>query len=681
MWHDLSNDQKNNTKTLDANNTSSDAKELIKSSVNDTNSLITSGDGDDDGNGNENNKFQRRINNSKSNETVDDNKVKQINTVINDKANNVSNEDTSEKQSYQRPKIQRVSARVDNSTNITPSHRKKRRRILFSSTQSVPIDAPQTVSYSMHSHFQPLEQNFPQDHIVPFLDFGRKIGGTPPRGNVNFVDSLLTEIRTNAKPQVEPKSQFVSEEELHEDMDVTVDRKSIEKNYVPNDRLHVASTNLANYYRRPTIKPNVGNNTNNSSLCIPSYRIRRPYLGNKTLKREITQNSTLCQLNVTTVKPEEVKVVDKPETIKKFLKNRTESTTFKSFFKNDINQVTETSRADVTTPLANQFTTKILSTAVITSVSVKSNDDLIMQKPSEYSFVDQTSEESRKKSKSDKLFDDTYSSSGVVFSALNKNKTVQSTIRPSLTFYQRNASKNFRNVNRNLQLSKLLSQLQSQAIRSTAVNATSDNKTETNTRSNVPLQPRLQTVNISDPSIEYLLGGNPTTEPVEPESEPAETEITTNDIFNQIPTVVIVTVNEKKSDVSSYEVYNSSSTPSLISYKNIEKNTETWRYHTSAENASLPENSTFDSNIYAIFSQASLLNLTRIEQSTPALSPKFAAKPVTGKPNSEELGNGYHVGFHIVTYVLAGLGIIPLVIGIFLITKMILSQNKKQVFS
>lgn len=42
-------------------------------------------------------------------------------------------------------------------------------------------------------------------------------------------------------------------------------------------------------------------------------------------------------------------------------------------------------------------------------------------------------------------------------------------------------------------------------------------------------------------------------------------------------------------------------------------------------------------------------------------------------------GDDGQTGFRIVTYVLAGLGAIPLVIGIALVTKMLLSQNKKQV--
>lgn len=727
MWHELSppsssNEPKNNNSKPSTDNIdkSADTKELIKSNVNDTaNLLITIGDDgvsiDDDRvrvkQQSNNDDKANAANNAKSNDTADnDDNVKQINTaVINDKAKNVAgNEDMGNGNSASnssRVKIQRItSARVvaaDNSNSTTPSHRKKRRRILFSSTQPVPTD-----SQSQHfSNFQPIEQSFGQEH-VPYVDFGRKIagGGVAPRGHVNFYDSLFTEIRS--KPIEPPKPFAVSEEEpIHEDMDVTMDRKTIEKNHVSNDRLHVASTNLANYYRRSTTKPTTTNTTStaNSTICIPPYRIRRPYTGssaNKTLKREVNQNIPLCQYNFTTTsKTEDVKPTDKPEP-KKVQKNRTDSptlTTYKTMasFKNDSSQIqiTESSTVasvEVTTPVANQFTTKILSTAVITSVSVKSNNDdltvpsepyvssMEIPKPGEH-------EETRKKSKSEKSFDATYNSSGVVFSALNKNKPIQSTARPSLSFYQRNTSKNFRSSTRNLQFSKpaLLSQLQLQSSRPT-VNSTTSDRPETNTKQ-YQVQPSIVSVlNLSDANVEYLLGAdNPTTESAEPEVDSVEAEITTNELFNPKPTVVIVTVNERENlPVSAdYEQYNSSSTPSIIAFsKNTERNTENWRYRTNVENdeSSLENSTSSGSQIYAIFSKSSLLNFTKVVVPVASTTPKLSAKPSI-KPSTEEYAVGYQVGFHIITYVLAGLGVIPLVIGIFLITKMILSQNKKQV--
>lgn len=654
MWHDLPNEQGvNNTKSIDVNKNSDDTKELIKSSVNDTSPYDTNV-------GDHNNKSLG--NNGRSAGTHDQiliderNKAKQINV------------DEAETSSH-RPKIQRIIARTETSSAAnfnTPSHRKKRRRLILSSTQSVPIDTRSPY----YSNFQPIQQTLPSEQF-PFSDFGRKIAGAGPRGNVNFVDSLLTEIRNNAKPPLEPK--LVPEEDVvHEDMDVTVDKKTIEKNHPPNDRVYVSTTNLANYYRRPTIKPaNYTLSLNTTSLCPSPYRVRRPYLGNKTLKREVS-NSTLCQNStITTSKPEEPKLTDKPD-IKKFLKARQEQSTWRSA-KNDINQITETTRVDSTTA-----TTKILSTAVITSVSVKSNDiDETSLKPFD-SYIsiesDDEPEPSVKKSKSDKLFDNTYNSTGIVFSAFNKTKTIQPNARSSLMFYQRNSPKNFRTLNRNMQFSKIFSQLQSQ-VRPTV-----------NT-SNVEIQPNPQiqsdnftdsTFNISQPSVEYLMNSNPTTESVESESEPVGVEVTTmNDVFIQNSTVIIVSVNdhqEQNASTLNTDLYNYS-TPSTVTYEY----TENLKYHTDVQNDTyVRRNHTQNDKIYAIFAEPAILNYTRFEKPT-TMPPKINAIPVTGKPNSEELGIGYQIGFHIVTYVLAGLGIIPLVIGIILITKMILSQNKKQV--
>ncbi|KAG8246314.1 hypothetical protein J6590_087238 [Homalodisca vitripennis] len=133
-----------------------------------------------------------------------------------------------------------------------PSSKKRRRPVSALSTTTL---APQTMSDSLYQYFRPLDQDVPQDDIIPFLDFGRKLSPvlpTPSGANgANSIDnkSVITKPRSRIHHE-EKESKPSDEEILQEDMDVTVVKKAIERNSVPREKLHVREQGISDYYKK-----------------------------------------------------------------------------------------------------------------------------------------------------------------------------------------------------------------------------------------------------------------------------------------------------------------------------------------------------------------------------------------------------------------------------------------------
>lgn len=139
----------------------------------------------------------------------------------------------------------------DGYVEISTSNPKKRRRIQTSSSSTTTL-APQTMSDSLYQHFQPLDHNVPQDDIIRFLDFGRKLSPVlPTPSGANSIDNRSTATRTRIRTHHEEKESNSSDEEmLQEDMDVTVVKKAIERNSVPRAKLRVREQGISDYYRK-----------------------------------------------------------------------------------------------------------------------------------------------------------------------------------------------------------------------------------------------------------------------------------------------------------------------------------------------------------------------------------------------------------------------------------------------
>nr|XP_018916173.1 PREDICTED: serine/threonine-protein kinase PAK 7-like [Bemisia tabaci] len=155
-----------------------------------------------------------------------------------------------------------LSTRERNTTEVTPARhrgsivplfhttesspgwegRSKKRRISSTIPTSVSTEVfPQTMSYSLYNHFRPIDQEVPQEAIMPFLDFGRKLA--PPSG----VNSLEISPERARRPS---STTARTEDDLHDEMDVTLDRKAVERNSAPKLRVRSRGSSIAGLFRK-----------------------------------------------------------------------------------------------------------------------------------------------------------------------------------------------------------------------------------------------------------------------------------------------------------------------------------------------------------------------------------------------------------------------------------------------
>ncbi|KAF6205749.1 hypothetical protein GE061_019922 [Apolygus lucorum] len=122
------------------------------------------------------------------------------------------------------------------------SIRKRRRNPVVPSTTGL----PQTMSYNLYNHFRPLEQDVPSDQFLPFLDFGRKLttGATP--SGFNSIEASSTARITTASPE----SPDVDDDAYHDEMDVSVTQKSVERNSPPKIPAKLRKPAAATFFRK-----------------------------------------------------------------------------------------------------------------------------------------------------------------------------------------------------------------------------------------------------------------------------------------------------------------------------------------------------------------------------------------------------------------------------------------------
>ena len=144
------------------------------------------------------------------------------------------------------------------------SHKKRRPpTVIRSETQAspLPVAAALTMSESLYNHFRPLDKEVPADHLLPFLDFGKKlvpvntkttspVSSTSSTSSANTIEGISTSPRTptlgqnNLLPTTPQKVtssntrtvHIPREDEIHEDMDVSVVKSVVEKNKASRSR-------------------------------------------------------------------------------------------------------------------------------------------------------------------------------------------------------------------------------------------------------------------------------------------------------------------------------------------------------------------------------------------------------------------------------------------------------------
>jgi hypothetical protein len=180
-----------------------------------------------------------------------------------------------------------VTAAVAESQTVSSSLRKRRlSTAMRQETQAspLPLAAALTMSESLYNHFHPLDEEVPEDHRLPFLNFGKKLVpvnakttssvaslssasstdsfeavSTPPVGQYNLLSTTPQRVLSaNA-----PSAHIPREEEIHEDMDVSVMKSVVEKNKATRSRGNSPQSlrKLGGLYRKQeTSTPDIAEN-------------------------------------------------------------------------------------------------------------------------------------------------------------------------------------------------------------------------------------------------------------------------------------------------------------------------------------------------------------------------------------------------------------------------------------
>lgn len=153
---------------------------------------------------------------------------------------------------------------ISESQSGSTSHRKRRPSpVMRTEAQAspLPMAAALTMSESLYNHFRPLDKEVPEDHLLPFLDFGKKlvpvnakttspVASSSSTSSTNSIESVSTSPRTPTLGQNNLLSttplkvtssntrtvHIPREDEIHEDMDVSVVKSVVEKNKASRSR-------------------------------------------------------------------------------------------------------------------------------------------------------------------------------------------------------------------------------------------------------------------------------------------------------------------------------------------------------------------------------------------------------------------------------------------------------------
>uniref|UniRef100_T1I9Y4 receptor protein-tyrosine kinase n=1 Tax=Rhodnius prolixus TaxID=13249 RepID=T1I9Y4_RHOPR len=232
---------------------------------------------------------------------------------------------------------------------------------------------PHTMSYNLYNHFRPLEQDVPQDAIIPFLDFGRKLPkGVATTSGINSIEGSST-----PRGDLTGSTEEIEDEEnlFHEDMDVTVTRKAIERNAAPRGPVVQQRQPLFTaYFKRA---PNETSENPPSSPIGSSPAVQNETQSTSPSKSKGTEPNSDLQSNESGIKEH---AVLSPNYGLKL--NKSESSEVQMAEVQNITEIEQKSAklvAESTSlPESNKTvlpnpnpTARILSTAVVTSVSVK----------------------------------------------------------------------------------------------------------------------------------------------------------------------------------------------------------------------------------------------------------------------------------------------------------------------
>lgn len=179
------------------------------------------------------------------------------------------------------------------------------------------------MSDEIYNHFRPLEAELPVEDMAPFIFFGQKIGGQAISDNltnspsisastksVNYIAAPSSEKRKyNSRYTATEKYRNTSadEEEINEDMDVSVVKNVIEKNKIrntvkgPAPARHVGLVNAYRKYTNTTQQPSTSANIAQLNVTEPIVQNVTPSTldKSKSSNRSLNTNLTKEVLNKT----------------------------------------------------------------------------------------------------------------------------------------------------------------------------------------------------------------------------------------------------------------------------------------------------------------------------------------------------------------------------------------------
>ncbi|CAH2107874.1 unnamed protein product [Euphydryas editha] len=252
------------------------------------------------------------------------------------------------------------------------------------------------MSEEIYNHFRPLETELPDEEMAPFIYFGQKLGGQGINDNltnspslsastksVNFIAAPVEKRKFNSRYSATEKYRNTSagEDEINEEMDVSVVKNTIEKNKIrntvkgPAPARHVG---LVNAYRKystttqSTLKPQSTSVLNETESIVQN-----------ATSVYLDKNKENALLNSTALVKDTIVNVDGNFT-KDIPTNKTNITTPKNFTRTYFNLRRRPSRLNTLSSTENVLseityvpTTEIASTsvytAVVTSVSITSS--------------------------------------------------------------------------------------------------------------------------------------------------------------------------------------------------------------------------------------------------------------------------------------------------------------------
>ncbi|KAL0840767.1 hypothetical protein ABMA28_015950 [Loxostege sticticalis] len=252
------------------------------------------------------------------------------------------------------------------------------------------------MSDEIYNHFRPLESELPAEDMAPFIYFGQKLGGPVINDNltnspslsastksVNFIVAPTEKRKFNSRYSATEKYRNTSadEEEINEDMDVSVVKNIIEKNKIRNTVKGPAPARpvgLVNAYRKYSSTTQATTKAPN----IAQLNVTDPMIQNvtpNTLDKTKDSNRT----NSTNIAKDIVNKTNVTQISKDISNNKTNTTPApRNFTRNYYNIRRRPARVTASSSTENPFvavntTTEKASTsvytAVVTSVSITSS--------------------------------------------------------------------------------------------------------------------------------------------------------------------------------------------------------------------------------------------------------------------------------------------------------------------